>query len=1303
MNKLKNKLIYLLVIIIFSLWIYTPTSAATCVEYNDDATCAEYYTETVLRCTMKWRPWSSSRCSGSFDTMVWESCYDIYGMTPAWCSWWSSIVEVTTRFCKRYNNDATCKSYKVDGWWSWWSYGSRGSCNSSTWIQSRSLSRTCTNPSPVWGGAYCSGSSSTTQTRNCAVNGWWSSWNTWSWGSCNSSTGTQSRTDTRSCTNPSPKNGGASCSGSSTRLVSQNCRVNWGWTAWSYTSWGSCNPSTGIKNRTGTRSCTNPSPKNGGVSCSGSSSYTDTTTCPVTANCGSTNNSCSVWNYSNTSDSGWYSRWQCVWLNGGWNDTCAYRTDYTAPNWTVSYSPSGWTNGNVTVTVSCTDTGWAWCTQSTYSKIVSYNRSWYIRISDDLWNSRNISYNVTNIDKINPTGNVSHDTGWYNNTKNVIFWASDFWWSNLRRIYLQRSLNGWAYQYISWTDYNNLSTASISRNYTQWASNNSRYKYRLIVWDNAGNYSYNYGPNSELKFDTLAPNNPTISSTTHSNWVWINNNNPNFTISANSEWPSPATNYYCFDTINSCDPNISWNNKNYSNISDGKSYFRAKTCDTGWCSWISSFHINIDTVKPNAGDISAATNYPDDWDNLHANNREFSYKVDDNWYAPIVRIEWYLEDANNPDNYLSMESSNSDILTFVWNISQVDNDLLVTDGKRMYTFVITKLSDAAGNSFITDTISPIKTFKYYVYANPDTTLTTSIEANQLNQWNVANGQIQNFTLALFDEFWNRLIPKSDIWRTIDFVFNVQNNLKLNQYNPITSDSSIFLQLPKAGATFDNTIFKTGENIYSKLISENNSGKYNFQYKIYTPTFDISETNGQELVNGNARIDKIKIIINQDNWVNLSPKTSFESNINIWPWIDFDFRPMIQTQFQWDFSKNYSLNQDLENVIKVNTYWFRGISNGKMYLGFWYPEIDLNTSHNDLDMYINSSRITEWHNNAFELWNLTQKRFNSEIKQTKPGLTQDEKKHYISTHIWYSLDWNNILYDWDIIWKTNYSAWTAIDSSSNLWVKILWLTQSKNQTDISNNQSNTDIFQVGNNTKADLKEQIRKNVAEISRSVTPKNISEIQNLTWDKWNSWIDAPKLTNDKILLTQWMVKISPLSSYSGNKTLLVKWWDIYITKNLIAQNGVNDILWIIVLQDEAGNWWNVYIDPSVTAVEAIIYADKSVLNYDSTQVITDGNLLENQIYFYGTLFSENTLWWYVSKECPYFEENCSYEVAQKYDLNFLRSYYTYYWDNDGQQDESNGNSYFSYPDNNFKYPVVIEYNPNIQNNPPILFEINE
>ncbi|MBI2044301.1 thrombospondin type-1 domain-containing protein [Candidatus Pacearchaeota archaeon] len=127
--------------------------------------------------------------------------------------------------------------------------------------------------------------------------GWtsWSGWSSWSygaWGSWSTCTktcgsGTQertrdgTRTQTRTCTNPSPFCGGSSCSGTSTNSETtrqsetqacntQACPVNGGWSSWS--SWSSCSQSCGGGTQTRTRTCTNPSPSGGGATCSGSSS-----------------------------------------------------------------------------------------------------------------------------------------------------------------------------------------------------------------------------------------------------------------------------------------------------------------------------------------------------------------------------------------------------------------------------------------------------------------------------------------------------------------------------------------------------------------------------------------------------------------------------------------------------------------------------------------------------------------------------------------------------------------------------------------------------------------------------------------------------------------------------------------------------------------------------------------------------------------------------------------------------------------------------------------------------------------------
>jgi prepilin-type N-terminal cleavage/methylation domain-containing protein len=156
----------------------------------------------------------------------------------------------------------------VAGGWTNWS--SWGACSGG--IQTRS--RTCTNPIPTAGGAFCEGNDSESQacgSIETPINGGWSSWS--SWGTC--SGGTQNRT--RTCTNPAPANGGADCVGSNTEA--QSCGslpVNGGWSAWS--SWSGC-PKDGGAPETRTRTCTNPAPANGGANCSGQA--TESRSCNV--------------------------------------------------------------------------------------------------------------------------------------------------------------------------------------------------------------------------------------------------------------------------------------------------------------------------------------------------------------------------------------------------------------------------------------------------------------------------------------------------------------------------------------------------------------------------------------------------------------------------------------------------------------------------------------------------------------------------------------------------------------------------------------------------------------------------------------------------------------------------------------------------------------------------------------------------------------------------------------------------------------------------------------------------------------
>lgn len=102
----------------------------------------------------------------------------------------------------------------VNGGWSNWN--SWSACNQSCGTGEQERNRTCTHPIPINGGKPCEEPSRQSQICNthvCPVNGGWSSWGNWT--SCSKSCGSGSQQRSRSCTNPTPSFGGKSCQGES--------------------------------------------------------------------------------------------------------------------------------------------------------------------------------------------------------------------------------------------------------------------------------------------------------------------------------------------------------------------------------------------------------------------------------------------------------------------------------------------------------------------------------------------------------------------------------------------------------------------------------------------------------------------------------------------------------------------------------------------------------------------------------------------------------------------------------------------------------------------------------------------------------------------------------------------------------------------------------------------------------------------------------------------------------------------------------------------------------------------------------
>ncbi|XP_059090627.1 coadhesin-like [Tigriopus californicus] len=190
-------------------------------------------------------------------------CSDSQRLIPGYCR--KSCELCGPKVCKnlRLDCDRLAEAdfcYKSENLMAYWCPLSCGACLAGQWGEWENRS-TCNPDSGIQfqdrncQGSACPGSS--TRKVDCPVNGAWSDWS--ESGSCNEMSGT--RPLTRTCSDPSPKNGGVPCEGKTTRT--EDCAVDGSWSAWE--SWGSCSNG----ERLTTRTCSSPSPLNGGNLCSG--------------------------------------------------------------------------------------------------------------------------------------------------------------------------------------------------------------------------------------------------------------------------------------------------------------------------------------------------------------------------------------------------------------------------------------------------------------------------------------------------------------------------------------------------------------------------------------------------------------------------------------------------------------------------------------------------------------------------------------------------------------------------------------------------------------------------------------------------------------------------------------------------------------------------------------------------------------------------------------------------------------------------------------------------------------------------
>lgn len=272
-------------------------------------------------------------------------------------------------------------------------------------------------------------------------------------------------------------------------------------------------------------------------------------------------------------------------------------------------------------------------------------------------------------------------------------------------------------------------------------------------------------------------------------------------------------------------------------------------------------------------------------------------------------------------------------------------------------------------------------------------------------------------------------------------------------------------------------------------------------------------------------------------------------------------------------------------------------------------------------------------------------------------------------------------------------------------------------------SGSTLNNIGGMSFGEMSEEIRRNVANLTRNETGHPLPQVI-------STWTDKDRINGGKVLYFKGSPSDKVLTLGGGSDfvipdtagTIIVEGGDVYIKNNLkYGNDGLgNGSLGLIVMKDASGNGGDVYIDPAVTNLVGGIYAEGSLMgasdsapaNSIENDEIYDGfngdkTDLNNQLLIKGTLITHNTIGG--SRQNPIdfpvtVDETCgslndgsmNQECAERYDLNYIRNFVT------SGSTALNGGS-FANPQPTSNAPFVIEYDPRIQTNIPPAFEMSQ
>ena len=351
----------------------------------------------------------------------------------------------------------------------------------------------------------------------------------------------------------------------------------------------------------------------------------------------------------------------------------------------------------------------------------------------------------------------------------------------------------------------------------------------------------------------------------------------------------------------------------------------------------------------------------------------------------------------------------------------------------------------------------------------------------------------------------------------------------------------------------------------------------------------------------------------------------------------------------------------------------------------------------------------------------------------------------------------ISFDSDSLWLKdvwNMLQWNLVDNFDKQKIAISGITTIKwDENNILNRENNPiDDIYLDTNKKVLSKSLINKNIVKYTNWLTPETVSDL--ISFDFNNSWSDEKIFYYDYIWQTEniifnWNTYINKWKNLTIWNSLAGKIWvswkntviamnaNIHITDDIYNTNDNSSLLVLIAKRDsETWNGWNIYIDPSVTNIDAVLISDGSIISMQSWEIqyvwdVWIINNLRKQLLIFGSIISSNNIWsntlvyWTDLYENPAMVNN---ELLDNiYDLWNLRTFNLNYGEALTNCDDQNElapidwfwdfitnawawwkNCYITDlkdPDlreSDKKNPIIIEYNSNIQLLNPVILSSN-